>query len=81
MIDPVAIITAFTPDPTKWRRVGRGYVDWKFGQVAEYLGYQAAVDYVNTMRRWHDFEAKYQDCTLNTTYTAFCEAQKEITCQ
>lgn len=80
--DPVSTIKAFTPDPTKWRRIGRGYIDWKFGQVAEYLGYQGAVDYVATMRRWHDFDKNYTECLLNTSFTAFQEAQKEqIPCQ
>jgi len=77
MESPVQIIKAFQPDPTKFRQQGRGYVDWRFGQVAEYLGYQGALEYVNTMRRWWNFATQYQDCTLNQTFIAFQEAEKE----
>jgi hypothetical protein len=76
-MNPVETIKAFTPDPTKFRQHGRGYVDWRFGQVAEYLGYEGAIEYVATMRRWHDFK-KFEDCTLNQTFIAFQEAEKEI---
>lgn len=75
--DPVTTIKNFQPDPTKFRKQGRGFVDWKFGQVAEYLGYAGAVEYVETMRRWWDFEQKYTECTLNLTFIAFQEAEKE----
>lgn len=75
--DPVAIIKAFQPDPTKFRRQGRGYIDWRFGQVAEYLGYEGALAYVESMKRWHDFERNYSQCLLHTSYQAFLEAQSE----
>ena len=54
----------------------RGYVDFKFGELAEYLGYRSALDYVTRMRTmWHDYEKKYQgQCLLDTTYTDFLNA-------
>ena len=72
------MIKAFTPDPCKFRQHGRGYVDWKFGQVAEYLGYQGALEYVQTMQRWYNFHTAYSDCLLNTSFMAFKEAETEL---
>lgn len=70
------VLTA-QPDPTKWIRRGRGYVDWSFSQVAQYLGYTAALEYVGTMHRWHDFEARYKECELEKSYQRYkTEIQK-----
>lgn len=69
-----------TGDPYKFQIRQRGFVDFKFGELAEYLGYQGAVDYVTRMRTmWHDYEKKYQgQCLLDTTYTDFLNASNTI---
>lgn len=69
-------IRALTPDPTKFiRPTARGYVDWKFSQVAAYLGYPAARQYAEAMRRWHDYADKYRGCILDQTFTDFLTAE------
>ena len=71
-------IRALTPDPTKYiRPTARGYVDWKFSQVAAYLGYQKAREYATAMRRWHDYDTKYRGCTLDHTFTDFLTAEAQ----
>lgn len=65
-------------DPTKFKQRKRGYVDWKFGEVCEYLGFDRALAYVHSMLSWYEFEQKYADCLLHTTYRAFLEAEKQI---
>lgn len=77
-MSPVETIMSFQPDPSKFRQQGQGFVDWKFGQVAEYLGYAGAIEYVKTMRRWWDFELKYTDCLLNTSYEAFLKSLQAL---
>ncbi len=74
--DAVATIKSMQPDSSKFRVRRRGYVDWKFGELSAYLGYQVAVDYAESVRRWVDFD-KYQDCLLITTYSAFLEAERQ----
>lgn len=81
MTDAIAHIRALQPDPAKFIRWGRGFVDWKFSQVAAYLGYHAARDYAERMRRWHDYRTKYQGCTLDKTFQDFLEAETSITHQ
>lgn len=68
-------IRSLQPDPSKFIQWGRGYVDWKFSQVAAYLGYAKARDYAETMRRWHDYKEKYQGCPLDRTYQDFLTAE------
>lgn len=72
----ISIIKAMRPDTTKFQVRRRGYVDWKFGELAAYLGYQGAVDYVASVRRWIDFD-KYEESLLITSHTAFLEAEKQ----
>ncbi|HRI61223.1 MAG TPA: hypothetical protein PK228_15895 [Saprospiraceae bacterium] len=71
----VAHIKAQTGDPARFRVRKRGYVDWKFGEVAEYLGYTAARAYAETMCRWYDYKEKYQDSLLDKTYQDFLTAE------
>ena len=59
------------PNPQYFIRRGRGYVDWKFSEVCMYLGYAATLEYIASMHRWHDFEAKYSTCLLIDTHTKF----------
>ncbi len=73
----IAYLRTCTGDPTKFKIRPRGYVDWKFGELCEYRGFADAVQYVEAMRRWHDFQTKYTDCLLNTTFEAFCRAEKD----
>lgn len=75
----VAALQALQPNPDMFRRKGRGYVDWKFSEVCEYLGYPAALEYVHTMHRWYDFETKYRDCELQNTYLRYLEACAQVT--
>jgi len=79
--DAVAHIRAQVGDTTKFRTRHRGYIDWKFGELAEYLGYAAALDYARRMRIWYDYQQKYQGCLLDTTFEAFLEAEKSLTLQ
>lgn len=72
----VAHIKAQTGDSSRFRTRQRGYVDWKFGELAEYLGYTAARDYAERMRRWYDFQSKYEGCLLETTFEAFLQAEQ-----
>ena len=81
-LDPaaaVAHIKACKPNSLKFIIRSRGTVDWKFGELAEYIGYEAARAEVEHKRRmWYDWEEKYSDCLLNTTYTAFLEAEQQL---
>lgn len=67
-------IIAAKANPAKFIRQGRGYIDWQFSQVALYLGYDSAKEYVATVKRWHDYDKNYTDCRLITTHTRFLEA-------
>lgn len=67
----IAHLQTLTPDPAKFIRQGRGYVDWKFSQVCAYIGYTAAVEYAQAMRRWASYERAYKGCLLDTTYATF----------
>ena len=78
MGNPVHRIKSYTGNPERFIPQGRGFVDWRFGQVAEYLGFERAQAYAESMRRWYNFESHYTDCLLNTTYEAFLEAEKEL---
>lgn len=55
----------------------RGFIDWKFGELAEYKGYTGATQYAEAVLAWHDFD-KYRDCLLVTSYTAFLEADQAL---
>lgn len=68
-------------DTAKFKIRLRGFVDWKFGELSEYLGYEKAREYAESMRRWWDYGAKYQGCLLDTSYAAFLEAEKEFSQQ
>lgn len=72
----VAHVKAQTGNPDKFRVRHRGFVDWKFGELSEYLGYAKACDYIHSVRRWHDFISKYADCLLERTYADFVAADK-----
>lgn len=74
--EAISHIKMQTGDAKKFQIRQRGYVDWKFGELAEYMGYSAALDYVTLMRsKWYDYETKYQgQCLLDTTYTDFLNA-------
>lgn len=69
-------IRAMQPDPSKFIRWGRGFVDWKFSQVAAYLGYAKAREYAEAMRRWHDYHSKYEGCPLDRTFQDFLCAEE-----
>ncbi len=77
--EAVAHIRAQTGDTSKFKTRQRGYVDWKFGEVAEYLGFTRAEQYAISVRNRFDFQANYSECLLETTYTAFLEAEKQLT--
>lgn len=72
----VATIKAYKPDRTAWQVRAGGYVGWNFGELARYLGYPAARQYAESVRLRVDY-AKYQDTLLNTTFSAFLEAEKQ----
>jgi hypothetical protein len=73
--EAVAHIKSQTGDPARFRQRPRGYVDWKFGELCEYLGYDRAGEYVRRMMEmWWDYELKYGDCLLVQTYKEFQKA-------
>lgn len=75
--EAVAHITSQLGDPSKYRQRQRGFVDWKFGELAEYKGYQGALDYVATMRRWYNYTANYKgQCLLDQSFELFQDTLK-----
>lgn len=60
------------PNQQKFVTRKRGFVDYKFSELADYLGFDGAVDYAETVRRWFDF-ANYKNCMLEKTYQAFLD--------
>lgn len=71
----VETIKNFTPDASKFLVRNRGFVDYKFSELARYRGYQAACVYAESVLLWHDIE-KYRDCLLITSYEAFRAAER-----
>jgi len=76
--EAVLHIKAQLGNAEKFKVRRRGYVDWKFGELSEYLGFTRAREYIESVRRWHDFNAKYTDCLLETSYASFLKAESEI---
>jgi hypothetical protein len=78
-IDPVDYIRACKADPSKWIERKRGFIDWKFSEVAEYLGYDDAHEYCQKMMRWYDYAKKYQGrCLLDVSYHQFLNHQSKL---
>jgi hypothetical protein len=69
-------ILAQRGDPAKFKQRRRGYVDWKFGELAEYLGYDSALSYVQSVQSWFDYADKFADSLLIITFAAFQEARQ-----
>jgi hypothetical protein len=77
--EAVAHIMRQVGDPTKFRNRHRGFVDWKFGELAEYRGYQGALDYVATMRRWYNYATAYKgQCLLDESFELFQESLQKL---
>lgn len=77
--EAVEYIKSCTGDPGKFRVRPRGFVDWKFGEVCEYLGYDRAVEYVEHISKmWWDWEMRYTDCLLATSYQEFLKFESTI---
>lgn len=72
----VAVIKAMTPDSTKFLNRKRGFVDYKFSELARYKGYEAACTYAESVLRWHDAD-KFAEAILLTSYAAFKEAEQK----
>lgn len=72
----VSRIRAAKPDPTKFKIRHRGFIDWKFGELAEYKGFEAAVQYAEAAAAWANRSA--EGSLLLETYRAFREAEKEV---
>lgn len=75
----ITLLKSFTSDPSKFLVRQRGFIDYKFSELARYKGYEAAIQYAESVRRWHDFE-RYKDCLLETSYAAFLVAAGEAEC-
>lgn len=73
--DAIARIRSMQPDPGRFIRHGRGFVDWKFSQVCAYLGYEKGRAYAEAMRRWHDYRDRYEGCNLDKSFQDFLEAE------
>lgn len=58
----------------KFKLRARGYVDWKFGELAEFLGFEKARHYAEAAMRWPD-AGRLESCLLFETYRAFAEAE------
>lgn len=66
-------------NPDKFIQRGRGYVDWSFLEVCEYLGYAGALDYVGSMHRWYNYETKYAGkCLLDISHKNFIQHAQSI---
>lgn len=74
--DAVAYIQSQTGDNSKWRLLRNGFIDWKFGELAEFMGYTAARAYAESAIRWADGKAR--GSTLEETYLAFLEATNPL---
>jgi hypothetical protein len=72
--DAVAHIKSQTGDPSKFKLLRQGFIDWKFGELAEHLGFDHARRYAESAIRWAD--GKAAGSTLETSYKAFLEAEK-----
>lgn len=71
--EAVAYIKVQTGDPTRFKVRTRGYIDWKFGELAEYMGYADALRYTEAALRWVDGRAR--GSLLEATYFAFLEVE------
>jgi len=71
--EAIAYIKAQKGSPEAFRFRPRGFVDWKFGEVAEYLGFEGAKSYVQAALRWHD-RKRFEGCLLFETYQSFLTA-------
>lgn len=69
----LAHIKSCTGDPTRFKVRARGYIDWKFGELAEYMGYEAALQYAESAIRWYDRKAR--GSLLEASFFAFLEAE------
>jgi hypothetical protein len=78
-LQAIQTILQAKPNPKNYITRGRGYVDWKFSELAIYQGYQAATEYVKSMRSWYNFNTHYSDCLLETSYCAFQQALNQTT--
>lgn len=65
-------IISQTGDPTRFKVRARGFIDWKFGELCEYLGYTEALRYTTAALRW--FDRRAVGSLLEQTYLAFLEA-------
>lgn len=72
--EAVSLIRAAKPDPTKFKIRARGFIDWKFGELAEFKGFAGAVMYAESAAGWVDKKAT--DSLLLKTYAAFRAAEK-----
>ena len=59
-------------DPSKFKIRHKGFIAWKFGELAEYKGYEAAVQYAEAAAKWADKAA--EGSLLLTTYQDFLTA-------
>lgn len=75
--EAVAYIKSQTGDPSRFKVRARGYIDWKFGELAEYMGYAEALRYADACIKWPDGRAR--GSRLEATYYAFLEAEGFIT--
>lgn len=71
--EAVAHIKAQTGDPSRFKVRSRGYIDWKFGELAEYMGYEQALRYADACIKWPDGRAR--GSRLEATYFAFLEVE------
>ena len=72
--EAIAHIKAQQGDQDKWMLRARGYVDWKFGELAEFMGFEKARHYALAAMRWPDV-SRFEGCLLFETYKAFAEAE------
>lgn len=77
LAEAVEYIRSQRGDTSLFKVRKRGYIDWKFSELAAYKGYDAAIQYADSVLRWFDAE-KYADCLLITSYNAFRAAEAEV---
>lgn len=73
----VETIKNFTADPSCFLVRTRGFLDYKFSELARYRGYEGACQYAESVLRWHDAD-KFSDTILVTSYAAFRAAERNL---
>ena len=77
--DAVRTIRAFKGDKTAFFYREKGFIEWTFGQLARYRGYEGALEYVRFAEKQHaGGHAWVNNCRLLITYRAYLLAAEQV---